>query len=337
MTASTFTHGRLLGVDLARFMALISMFIAHTAPTPGPFGVLNLSEFLTVALFAMLLGVSADLSADRMAFPTLFASSVVRAIALIALGLWSDSWGAQVEDVLPFLGLLSIFAAVLVYLPSWVLGIIAALSWWFTPWAMVAFSELHVNLTAQGSLFSYFTLWMFEARSYRVFTMIAWACVGIILIRLMRAWGVAGDIAGAVIATVAAGSLWWHVSHLFEFFPYTGNHWEVAFDTLLAVGAICWCSVVARIFASKESVLAPFAVCGRMTLSLYLGQLAILAAYVKYAPQMGWSPTDDSWVMMFTLIIAAMAFSWLWHRLFRSTFAYRGPVETLLSWVSARG
>lgn len=336
MTAAFSPGGRLIGIDIARCVALLSMFVAHTAPSPGPAGVLNLTEFLTVALFALLVGVSADLSADRMTFSALFAGSVVRALALIFLGLWSDTWGAQVDNVLPYLGVLSLFAALLVYLPTAVLAVLALLFWWFTPWAITAFDELHVQLYQSGSWMHYLTLWMFEGSSYRVFTMLGWACAGIVLIRLMHRWGAAGDIAGALVFTLAAGSTWWYASQQFEFFPYTGNRWEVGFDMLLAVATVCWCSLLARIFSSRPSALEPLAVTGRMTLTLYLAQLALLAGYVKLAQEKSWGGTDDSWWVMAGLIIFALVFANLWHRLLGGTFAARGPVETVLGWVSGR-
>lgn len=39
--------GRIIGVDLARCLALIAMYVAHVAPSAGPAGILNLSEFVT--------------------------------------------------------------------------------------------------------------------------------------------------------------------------------------------------------------------------------------------------------------------------------------------------
>lgn len=46
---------RLTWPDLARGVAVVSMLVAHTAPVGG---ILNLSEFLTAPLFAMIVGVS---------------------------------------------------------------------------------------------------------------------------------------------------------------------------------------------------------------------------------------------------------------------------------------
>ena len=46
-------------MDAARGVAVISMFVAHTAPSNGTADVLYLSEFLTFPLFALLVGVGA--------------------------------------------------------------------------------------------------------------------------------------------------------------------------------------------------------------------------------------------------------------------------------------
>lgn len=335
METATNTRDRLVSIDLARCVALLSMFVAYTAPSPGPGAVLDFSEFLATALFAMLIGVSSDLSADHMRFPVLFASSVVRALAFICVGIWADSWGAQVDIVLPYLGLLSLLMAVLVYLPTWLLGALTLIFWWLGPWAMTAFAEVGTHQTSP--FLHTFLLWMFEGSTYRVFTMLVWGCTGVVLIRLMRTWGLAGDVLGALVLTLISGGLWWGAGQYFELFPYTGNRWEVGFDLLLAAAVICWCSLIARIFGNREHLLDIFTVAGRMTLSLYLLQIALLGLYASYAPRFGFSSNDDSWWMMSALIILSLLFAYFWNRLLASTFAARGPAETLLSWVSGRG
>ncbi|WP_188359220.1 acyltransferase family protein [Rothia aerolata] len=328
---------RMVGIDLARCVALVSMFVAHVAPSAGPGGVLNLSEFLTAALFAMLVGISAELSKERMNFPTLFASSVVRGIGLIALGLYIASWGAQVDIVLQYLGLLSIIVALLVFLPTWLNAVIALASWWFTPWAMAYFEPVHQRLVSEGSLLHYLTLWMFEGPNYRTFTMVAWAAAGIVLIRLVRNRAAALQIFAAPLLTAAAGATWYYAHTIMEFLPYTGNRWEVGFDLLLAASAVCWCLVIARVFSRRESFLEIFTVAGRMTLSLYVLQIALLALYADLAPSYGFSSRDDSWPMLVFLTVISLLFAWIWHRAFARTFIRRGPLETIFALLTGRG
>ena len=48
-------------VDVVRAVVLVSMYVAHVAPSSGPGRVLELSEYLTMPLFALLVGVGAQL------------------------------------------------------------------------------------------------------------------------------------------------------------------------------------------------------------------------------------------------------------------------------------
>ena len=58
---ATRTARRDLRVDAVRGVALVSMYVAHCAPTAGPGHVLTLSEYATYPLFALLVGVGAEL------------------------------------------------------------------------------------------------------------------------------------------------------------------------------------------------------------------------------------------------------------------------------------
>ena len=106
-------------VDLVRFLALASMYVAHVAPVPGPAHVLELSEYLTMPLFALLVGVGAQLGvwAAGPATRRWWWSMAVRATVLVGLGLVLDLAGAQVVIVLVHLGVLVLVAGPLARLP----------------------------------------------------------------------------------------------------------------------------------------------------------------------------------------------------------------------------
>lgn len=333
----TRSQGRLVGIDLARSAALISMYIAHTAPSPGPGGVLNLSEFLTAPLFALLLGASAALSAQRMAFPALFASSVVRGIALIALGLWIGGWGAQVDIVLEYLGLLSLVMAPLVYLPAWVLGLVAAGAFWFAQEARAYFVADYQAALAQGSYWSYFYDWAFTGHNYQVLTLLTYACVGAILAPALLTWTAAAEAVLAVAATGVTGLIFWYSrTAVPEFLPYTSTRLEIAFSLAASVAVLAWCLLLGRALGGQK-LLAPFLAAGRMTLSLYVLQVGLLALYTRNAAAQGWPVSDDSWLIMGGLILVSLLFAGLWERLLGATPFRRGPLETPLAWVSGRG
>lgn len=332
------TTGRIIGVDIARCMALLSMFVAHVAPSGGPAGVLNLSEFLTAPLFALLIGVSAYLSSERMSFPVLFASSVVRGIVLIAVGLYIDTWGAQVDIVLAYLGVLSIAIAPLVFLPAWVLGALSLICWWFAATAKTYFAASYMEQVLADGYLHYAYQWVFTGAYYQAFTFLAYACMGAVFARALGDWGAIGDTVTAVAATGLAGLVYWYAtSNLPEFLPYTADRTEIAFNLFLSVAVLGWSCLLARVFASRSHLLDPLVVTGRMTLSLYVLQIGVLALYARYAPAYGLPLRDDSWAMMAGLILGAVLFAWGWDRLLGGTFARRGPLETPLAWVSGRG
>lgn len=330
--------GRVVGVDVARGVALLSMFVAHTAPSPGPFGVLNLSEFATAPLFAFLIGAGAFFSSERMNFPQLFASSVVRAIAFIALGLYLEGWGAQVDIVLPYLGVLSLLMAPLVFAPGWVLALVAAASWWFALILKTYFLPAYGQVLVEGGYQSYLYQWLFTGTSYQVVTLLCYACVGAVLARALEEWGLVGDAVLAVAATGVSGMIFWYSrTAVAEFLPYTSSRLEMGFALALCLAVVGWCCLLARVLAGREGLLEPLAVAGRMTLSLYVLQIGLLALYSRYAPSYGWSPRDDSWWVLAGLVVLSVAFALVWSRLLGATFLRRGPLETPLALVSGRG
>ena len=104
-------------VDVVRFLALVAMYVAHVAPVPGPAHVLELSEYLTMPLFALLVGVGAQLGSRRPG-PATGRPRLVRALALVVLGLALELAEAQVVIVLVHLGVLVLVAALLARLPD---------------------------------------------------------------------------------------------------------------------------------------------------------------------------------------------------------------------------
>lgn len=105
---------RLLGVDLARLLALLGMFAAHlVTPVPGdgPGGVDSLFQVVagrSSALFALLAGVSLALASRRVADDPGLARRrlLVRAALVAAIGLWLGLLGSGVAVILVYYGML---------------------------------------------------------------------------------------------------------------------------------------------------------------------------------------------------------------------------------------
>lgn len=330
--------GRIIGVDVARFAALIGMFIAHAAPDRGPGGIWNFSEFYTGALFAVLAGTSTMLSARSMNFSTLFASCLVRGIFLIALGLYLNTWGAQVDIVFQYLGVLNFILPLLVFFPWWVLVVTGFLATWAALPAAEYFQGAHMHALYERSYTAYIYEWVFTGANYSVVALLPAACAGIVVGGLIDRWGAGGDaglMLGAAVAT--AGLLWYSRWAVDEFLPNTSTPLEIGFSLVSALAVLGFCCLLARGFVGHEALLAPFIWGGRMTLTLYTLHIGVLALYARYAPAYGLPARDDSYPMMFGLIIGALLFAWVWQRALGGTFLRRGPLESVLAAVSGRG
>ena len=351
-----------LSVDVARGLALISMFVAHTAPSDGPGNVLELSEFLTAPLFATLIGMGLSLGwrwfEERAGgvYERFLAGVAVRSVALIVTGLLLERLSVQVLIVLVHLGVMMMLAALLVRLQSIVVAAVG-----------ISFAVLGSFL---GSQLAFLDTWLVREGllepasgitafgTYRVTHLLAWACLGIVLARRSQltngflgsrdrqedrtTWHlVRGDTlvtAGALL--LGAAMLVARESGLITMVAYQRNVPEVVFDALLCTAAVCSSAVLVRLL--PRPVFRPVAVAGAMTLTLYVAQVLVLAAFTarhagtgRGADEVGiplipviWS--DDSWPMLIGLVIGSLAFAVLWRAVVRTGVFARGPLEGIV-------
>ncbi|MFE7277301.1 DUF418 domain-containing protein [Streptomyces sp. NPDC057623] len=130
--------GRLIGVDLARGLAVFGMYAAHVGPDPSQGGItghlMELAHGRASALFAFLAGFSIMLMTGRRTPKTgragrqAVAKVVIRALVLLALGTWLTSTGTPVEVILAFYGLYFLLVLPLYRLSTAPLAITAAAS-----------------------------------------------------------------------------------------------------------------------------------------------------------------------------------------------------------------
>ncbi|MCN9243674.1 DUF418 domain-containing protein [Streptomyces sp. RY43-2] len=107
--------GRLIGLDLARGLAVFGMYAAHVGPDPEQGGVtgflMELAHGRSSALFAFLAGFAVVLITGRGAPKTgsagrqAQAKIVIRAAILLGLGTWLTVSGTPVDVILAFYGL----------------------------------------------------------------------------------------------------------------------------------------------------------------------------------------------------------------------------------------
>lgn len=350
-----------LGLDLARAYAVLTLLIAfgywlQLIPVSWRFWV---PQLVTPAepLFAAILGAAAWHYARAASFPQLFAGTIVRFLALLVLGSAVVQGAAYVPlpgvttpaqgfayslpfDMLIHLAILTLLTLAVVYLPLWVLAVLAIaaspyLSWTHDilleaaaradAWSAGAFPFLKangLNLTASAQL-----LWVM--------------CLGILLVRLYTSLG--AKIAVPVVLAVLALSVY----RVFN--PYTGlgvlDTPHVQLTLSLAATLYFWAEC-ARLLSAQAGALTPVARLGQMSLSasIVLSSLIIYAGPTikaftvgeHYVATGGWG-TAVYWTAFLILgIVIAVGFCALWARMARS-LAGRGPLEAILVLISGRG
>ncbi|WEH13720.1 DUF418 domain-containing protein [Streptomyces sp. VNUA24] len=128
--------GRLVGVDLARGLAVFGMYAAHVGPDPSEGGttgfLMELAHGRASALFAFLAGFSIILMTGRRAPKTgragrqAMAKVVIRALVLLVVGTALTMSGTPVEVILAFYGLYFLLVLPLYRLGARALAIVAA-------------------------------------------------------------------------------------------------------------------------------------------------------------------------------------------------------------------
>ncbi|MFF4790341.1 DUF418 domain-containing protein [Streptomyces sp. NPDC001276] len=134
--AATPSTGRLIGIDLARGLAVFGMYSAHVGPdvtVGGPVGfLLEMARGRSSALFALLAGFSLVIITGR-PHPRTGRSGrqavvriVIRAVVLLALGYALTALDTQVDVILSFYGLLFLAVLPMYRLRARTLALIAA-------------------------------------------------------------------------------------------------------------------------------------------------------------------------------------------------------------------
>ncbi|MEU5320772.1 DUF418 domain-containing protein [Streptomyces sp. NPDC021056] len=133
--------GRLVGLDLARGLAVFGMYAVHVGPAPGQNGVvgylMELAQGRSSALFAVLAGFSVALITGRrtpktgLAGRQAVAKVIIRAVILMALGTALTLTGTPVVPILAFYGLFFLLVLPLYRLAAKPLALIAV------AWALV--------------------------------------------------------------------------------------------------------------------------------------------------------------------------------------------------------
>ncbi|MGW9169605.1 heparan-alpha-glucosaminide N-acetyltransferase domain-containing protein [Agromyces sp. NPDC055658] len=339
---------RVDGIDAARGLALIGMFVAHVAPAAAT---LDAAELLAIAderprlLFALTAGfglgfISGGTRPIGEGRGLLRRQITIRALILIALGLLiAATLHPLVYIILDVYGVAFLLMLPLLFLPPRVaLGLGAVLLAIAPGLATAAQYSPEIVAAGEGEV-GLLVGWVLTG-AYPVIIWVPVMLIGLGLARLgasaprVVAWYA---LCGAAVAAVmlpltrvlpaetdASASV---LEHAVSASALAMGNVGVA---LVIVAATVTLTGLARPAVRRVAgrVLSPVTAMGSMPLTIYTLHLIVIAA-AKRAED-GYL-TDDSWALTFGLIIGSMIFAWCWRR-----WLGRGPLERLLRAASGR-
>ncbi|KZX22088.1 DUF418 domain-containing protein [Rathayibacter tanaceti] len=328
-TAPRLRSDRLVVPDVLRGVAVVAMLIAHAMPLvptarTGASGLIawNIND-LASPLFALVMGMSAALVLARpgaSARRTVL-QNLIRGAVLIALGLWLGGWGSWIAIVLQFLGVTLAIGTPLLLLRPWLIGAIAGVL------ALVAGPLNAAVLAAVGPVTPYppgpldlLTVWLFTGPSYRVTNLLPFFLLGALLLR----HGFRRDRLLPVLAVVAVVA--YPVRVVVDRIAGTDSVSGSLPDTLHDLGLVLATYVVVVLLATARApvvdrVLLPMRAVGTVALSVYVLQVALVAAFAKAG--LGYSA--DTPLAFLVLVFGVWAVGVLWWR-----FVGLGPIEWLI-------
>lgn len=303
---------RILGLDLARALAIYGMFASHVGDT-GLRGSdaqgwhwLVYAEGRSSALFAVLMGVTVVLMARKSTAAHTRCRLVVRAGMLIALGYALEFLQTPVDVILVNLGVMMLMAAVALRWPTAVLAaasaVLAGAGWWITQGLLDASSWAGVDgFVVVEKLWSY---------HYPAVAWMAYVLAGMALARLALDSGLvqaAMALAGLVLAGASIGvGLAMHGAEWASLEAHSYTPFEVVSNlgvVLLVLAGCLWLAPRAR------RLLFPIIATGSMALTAYVAHILVIR--VAGDPVV-WDPSN-TFLVALCLGVTAFATAWrLW-------------------------
>jgi len=327
----------LFGVDAARGLALLGMFVAHTYFVGGE----KIVDGRSAILFATVAGVSLGLLSGR-AHPPLGVERwrprlviLARGVALVVIGLaLTTILNPPIAVILDYYGFGFLVLLFALFLPRAVLGVIAILLAFVAP-PVVALITGTVDFEQVPDALQLFARWLFYGE-YPMLVWFAFLLAGLILAR--------SDLGNRLTAGIAivAGTLSAILGYASALFipgvtaaAHTDSTAEVFGSGGVAIAVIGALSLLdsangngatgigERISGVLRFVIAPVAAAGSVALTLYTAHAILLAIVRNVAMDHGrWEM--PVWVLP-TLIVGSLLFATLWRR-----FVGTGPLEAAL-------
>lgn len=334
MTAAS----RIVGIDVARGLAVLGMFGAHigvitTFDWSQPETWTDVVSGRSSILFATLAGVSiAIISGRRVAVVGPELSRVrlriaARASLVFVIGVLLVALGTNVAVILPHYALLFLLALPFLRVPPRWLFVIALAVALLVPFLLDAMGPALGDPPNPGAALAGNLL---ATGSYPVLLWVAFVLTGLgigrfdltsqsIQVRLL--------VVGAALATIGYGVGEFAVatlgrSPIVTTAPHSGSPFEVVGSVGFAIAVLALCLLVSSALAGRamRRLLFPLAAVGSMVLSVYSLQIVAIALIGASVP----GEDDNRLWMIFVAVALAAASVW-------RVFLGRGPLERLLS------
>jgi uncharacterized membrane protein YeiB len=336
--------GRVIGLDVARALAIIGMIAVNVGPRgeSGLFGTLyDLPLGRSSVLFMLLAGVGMSIltrsSRGPSGGPLPWQTVVWRAVLLFVGGLALQMAGHEASVILPLYGLLFIVCLPLLKAPTWLLAVLSATFVLVGPLLWVAVRHGTDAFTIKEPTLVDPPLEILDdilfSGSYPAVVWLAPFLLGMVIGRLDLRDGRLQRVLLTAGAASAVGA--YAFSRLLVLVVGEPGR-TVGWDRLVSVTghsqmplwlvsssgvAVCIlgaCLLTNRFLARWAPALAAM---GRLSLTVYVGHLVVLALLVRPGPfTLGGGILTTS-----ALCAGSILFAWLWTRRFRT-----GPLELLL-------
>ena len=323
---------RVVGIDVARGLAIIGMFAAHAIPRADN------SELLVDGrpsiLFATLAGVSLGIMTGSARPPgpgrrgDRVVGILVRALIIFILGVTLSALDSEVAVILDFYAIMFLLATPMLFFPRWVLGALAAVCAVAAPALATVVYEADRDAPALIEAAQYYLL----TGNYPALIWLPFLLVGLISARsgLGRAktqlWMMAAGTAAAVLGYGAAALLP-GVSAA----AHSGSTAEVVGTggfAIAFIGALLWLTSKDRagFGVAVRWVTWPIGATGSMALTIYTLQIITLAVFVDLRDSTDGAVQYPGWSLLIGMTIASLLFASLWRY-----FLGKGPLERMLA------
>lgn len=341
--------GRLLGLDVARGVAIVAMVIAHGMPflggvsRPVAIGLTQIND-LASPLFAVVMGATAALAVQRARTSgvrgarRLIGHNVLRGLVLVALGIGLEQLNTWVVIILHMLGILLIVGTPLAFLTTRVQCALAALFTLVGPFAVEAVQraaharpgEVIVGLPPAWSM-NRGVDWLILNPHYRVLTLVPLFLLGSVLYHWTRT-------RRACLHTVGIGvvvMIPWVIARIVRVDAVSGDLLDQSHETGMAIAAFGLLRLLdvagSRWPRPLEGLARAIGGVGTVALSLYCFHVGLLVLLQpRFVDGVPWGRAAGvGWFL--ALLIPTVVVGWLWWR-----FLGKGPIERLIDVVVPR-